>query len=531
MLETQECVWQAHAVTWAIRWRDNRLRWLAATLLILSYASPGYLTSATAAIQTEVNTVFPPPLSSYPTPQGASICEILKARIHADPFNLVATIIFVLAIVHTFVAPAFLRWSHRLQQKHTERLVQHKRTLSAGAPQEVSFFAELFHFLGEVEAIFGIWVVPLLIAITMDKGWLVARDYLSHGVNFTEPLFVVVIMTIAASRPVLKLSEQSMALLAALGKGQPLAWWFSILTIGPVLGSFITEPAAMTICALLLAKKFYELRPHSRFAYATLGLLFVNVSVGGTLTSFAAPPVLMVSGQWGWGFSHMITHFGWKAVVAIIIANVVYGFWFRREFQLLSDKSVVGGTTSVSLEAADQAIPAWVTVVHVLFLGWTVINAHYPALFIGGFLFYLAFLQATEHHQGELALRPALLVGFFLAGLVVHGRLQGWWIGPVLGRLSETPLFFGATILTAFNDNAAITYLASQVPNLSDSLKYAVVAGAVAGGGLTVIANAPNPAGQSILSRFFPEGISALRLLLGALVPTAVVIAAFLLLK
>jgi hypothetical protein len=164
-------------------------------------------------------------------------------------------------------------------------------------------------------------------------------------------------------------------------------------------------------------------------------------------------------------------------------------------------------------------------------MGWTVINAHYPALFVGGFLFYLAFLHATEHHQSELALRPALLVGFFLAGLVAHGGLQGWWIGPVLSRLEEVPLFFGATALTAFNDNAAITYLAAQVPGLSSTLQYAVVAGAVAGGGLTVIANAPNPAGQSILAQFFPNGVSAGKLFFGALIPTVIAIAAFLLLK
>lgn len=456
---------------------------------------------------------------------------MLKVRIQADPFNLVATVIFFLAIVHTFLAPAFLRWSHRLQEKHQKALTEEKQKRSDGAREEVSFLAELFHFLGEVEAIFGIWVVPLLIAVALDKGWPVARDYLGHGVNFTEPLFVVVTMTIAASRPVLKLSEQSMSLIAALGKGSPIAWWFSILTLGPILGSFITEPAAMTICALLLCEKFYQLRPSSSFAYATLGLLFVNVSVGGTLTPFAAPPVLMVSGNWGWGLTQMLTNFGWKAVAGILISNVLYGLWFRREFQFLTNKPVAIGTTEASLRSAEQPIPAWVTLAHLFFLGWTVINAHYPALFLGGFLFYLAFLQATEHHQNELALRPALLVGFFLAGLVVHGRLQGWWIAPVLGRLSETPLFFGATILTAFNDNAAITYLASQVSDLSEPLKYAVVAGAVAGGGLTVIANAPNPAGQSILSRFFPEGISALRLCQGALIPTAIMVAVFLVLR
>jgi hypothetical protein len=166
-----------------------------------------------------------------------------------------------------------------------------------------------------------------------------------------------------------------------------------------------------------------------------------------------------------------------------------------------------------------------------VFLAWTVINNHFPALFIGGLLFYIAFTQATEHHQHELSLRPALLVGFFLAGLVVHGGLQGWWIGPVLRGLSEIPLFFGAVILTAFNDNAAITYLASLVPDFRESLKYAVLAGAVAGGGLTVIANAPNPAGQSILGKFFPDGVSAWRLFLGALIPTLIVCAAFLLFR
>jgi Na+/H+ antiporter NhaD/arsenite permease-like protein len=156
--------------------------------------------------------------------------------------------------------------------------------------------------------------------------------------------------------------------------------------------------------------------------------------------------------------------------------------------------------------------------------------AHHPALFIGGFLFFLAFAQATAHHQSKLDLRPSLLVGFFLAGLVIHGGLQGWWIEPVLKSLGELQLFLGATILTAFNDNAAITYLATLVPGFTDELKYAVVTGAVTGGGLTVIANAPNPAGQSILNRFFPEGIAPGGLFVGALIPTIVMGLCFMLL-
>ena len=126
-------------------------------------------------------------------------------------------------------------------------------------------------------------------------------------------------------------------------------------------------------------------------------------------------------------------------------------------------------------------------------------------------------------------LRPPLLVGFFLAGLVVHGTLQAWWIAPILSRLSTLPLLLGATLLTAFNDNAAITYLASLVPGFSDAAKYAVVAGAVTGGGLTVIANAPNPAGQAILGKHFEDGISPGGLFLGALAPTIVMGACFIL--
>ena len=153
-------------------------------------------------------------------------------------------------------------------------------------------------------------------------------------------------------------------------------------------------------------------------------------------------------------------------------------------------------------------------------------------------MIFIAFTIATDHHQYAVALKGPLLVGFFLAGLVTHGGLQGWWIAPVLSSLGEFPLFIGATVLTAFNDNAAITYLASQVPAFDQhlaadqaraiALQYAVVAGAVCGGGLTVIANAPNPAGQSILIRYFVRGVSPLKLLIAALFPTLVMCCIFL---
>jgi hypothetical protein len=284
----------------------------------------------------------------------------------------------------------------------------------------------------------------------------------------------------------------------------------------------------MTISALLLARQFYHYRPSPALSYATIGLLFVNVSVGGTLTQFAAPPMVMAAGPWHWDMVYMFTHFGWKAFTGIVCATLIYYAIFRKEFHELNEAYLK--TERKLTQGGGAYIPSWIIATQIGFLVFTVAVAHYPALFIGGFLFFLAFAQATAHYQKKLDLRSPLLVGFFLAGLVVHGGLQSWWLEPVLKSLGRVSLFVWATILTGFNDNAAITYLATLVPGFTEPFKYAVVAGAVTGGGLTVIANAPNPAGQAILQRFFPEGVSPAKLLVAALAPTLVLAFAFMLL-
>jgi hypothetical protein len=466
---------------------------------------------------------LPTPLSAYPPPSPDGLWSTLTQRLAQDPFNAIATLIFAVAILHVFGAARFTALAHRVQHAH-----DHERE-KAGLPARPSVRAELLHFLGEVEVIFGLWAVVLAIAITVYHGFAATTEYLNHTVNYTEPLFVVVIMALAATRPVVMAAESALRRVANLGKATPAAWWFTILTVGPLLGSFITEPAAMTICALLLGRQFYDLQPSTRLKYATLGLLFVNVSIGGTLTHFAAPPVLMVARLWAWDTPFMLGHFGLRAVAAIVVSNILYFVVFRREFSRLGaavpapDRDAPEDGSGTILDR----VPAWVTAVHVMFMAWTVVTAHYPVLFVGGFLFFIGFVRATSPYQSQLELKSPLLVGFFLAGLVIHGGLQGWWIQPLLASLSEEPLFLGATVLTAFNDNALITYLATLVPGLSDQLKIAVVQGAVAGGGLTVIANAPNPAGQSILSRFFGGAIAPAGLLLGALFPTAVAVVVF----
>lgn len=527
---------------------------LAGGLLSLSaHASP-----PTSEHAPEASLQFPLPESAYTEMEAAYVAQSehpirlfdqLKIRAAADPFNLVATVIFFLAVIHTFLASSFNRLAHRFEIAHRANLkAQHKVYVDGKDP--VSFRVTVFHFLGEVEAIFGIWLIPLLLAMVLmePEGLSLAAHYIDSR-NFTEPVFVVIIMAIASSRPVVQIAETSMRAVASLGKQSPAAWWLSILIVAPLLGSFITEPAAMTIAALLLGQQFYQFEPSSRFKYATLGLLFVNISVGGTLTHFAAPPILMVAETWNWNLPMMFTHFGWRAIIGIILSTTIYYFLFRKDFAALENQVRSQLATEDAKTKAEPA-PLWVVFIHLGFIAWTVLTLHHPPFFIGGFLFFLAFTSATHHHQYDVRLKTPLMVGFFLAGLVTHGGLQGWWISPVLNSLSEVPLFLSATVLTAFNDNAAITYLASQVASFSpeqlvagqwvsktgtalsqaQGLEYAVVAGAVTGGGLTVIANAPNPAGQSILGKFFNNGVSPLKLLLGALFPTLIMACMFMLL-
>ena len=480
---------------------------------------------------------FPIPLRLYSQEeQGMTLWQKLCYRVEVDPFNLAATIIFFLAILHTFLAPKISSYAHHLEKKHKESLRAQKFRIEH--PEQrlpVSFTSTILHFLGEVEVVFGLWVIPFALVCINYYSMEDFLKYIDHDVVFTEAMFVAVVMVIAASRPIYRLAENTLKKGAALGKGTPAAWWLSVLCIAPLLGSFITEPAAMTLAAILLSKKIYQLKPSTGLCYATLALLFVNVSVGGTLTHFAAPPIVMISEKWRFGFDHMIINFGWKAVVGIIISNILYFMIFRKEFKRLEEvqrsQMAFEHAVPTTWEDRQDDIPLWVYVVSIAFLGWTVYFNHHPALFMGGFMFFLGFTLATPQYQNHVTIKVPLLVAFFLAGLVTLGGVQGWWMEPVLQALSEmgaTATMGVASILTAFNDNASVTYLASTVPGLQEQIKYAIVAGAVTGGGLTVIANAPNPAGQAILGKFFKGGINAVQLFLWAFIPTTIMFLIFL---
>lgn len=419
-------------------------------------------------------------------------------NISPSTVQVVGAAIFAIAVAHTFLTKYFERLAH-LQPAH----------------------AGLWHLLAEVEAVFGFWALVFIVFFGIHSGAGVAIGYL-ESLNFTEPMFVFVVMVMAASKPVLQLAQQCVVIVARwlpLPAG-PSFYWVA-LGITPLLGSFITEPAAMTLTALLLRDQLYAKGISARLRYATLGILFVNVSIGGTLTPYAAPPVLMVAAKWGWDLPFMLTTIGWKAALAVLVNAGAATFLFWRELKGLE-------ITALSQRIS---VPRSLVAVHLMFLVGVVVLAHHPVAFMGLFLFFLGIASAYQRHQDRMMLREGLLVAFFLAGLVTLGGQQGWWLQAALEGLNPTVLYFGATALTAITDNAALTYLGSLVQGTSDAFKYALVTGAVTGGGLTVIANAPNPAGWSILRGQFGDGaISPLWLFVYAVPPTLVAIAAFMLL-
>lgn len=402
--------------------------------------------------------------------------------------EVISAVLFAVAIVHTFATRFF------------EHLA-HTRPTHAG----------VWHLLGEVEVVFDFWAMVLTAVMFTTGGVDVATRYIDSR-NFTEPMFVFAIMVVAGTRPILHTAMAGVRLMARLiplpgGMG----FYFTVLMLTPLLGSFITEPAAMTLAALILADHFFGKGISVRLKYATLGVLFVNVSIGGILTPFAAPPVLMVAMKWHWGFNFMLATFGWKAVIAVVVNALSATLLFRKELAHLTTTAADSG----------KPVPFILTLVHLAILAGIVVFAHHPAMFMGLFLFFLGVAQAYRRHQERLILREGLLVAFFLAGLVILGGQQQWWLQPVLMSMRSDQVFLGAAFLTAFTDNAALTYLGSLVEGLSDGFKYALVAGAVTGGGLTVIANAPNPAGLAILRRYFKESaVSPVGLLMAALPAT-----------
>lgn len=400
------------------------------------------------------------------------------------------TVCFVLALIHTFMVGRFQKLANRFP--------------SGSIPEN------LFHLLGEVEVTFGLWAAVFLLFFASVDGPEAATDYLNSR-HFTEAAFVFVIMAVCSTRPILEFARAAIAFFArALPLPRQMASYITITILGPLLGSFITEPAAMTVTALLLIDTVFK-RSHSlKLKYATIGLIFVNVSIGGTLTPYAAPPVLMVAGKWNWDLAFMLQNFGWKAILCCALSSVLTAFMFRKELLALPEIEKEKG--------ANKRLPLWVAVLHFVFLLAIVVTHKHITVFLGIFLFFMGLYNVTREYQHSMRLREGLLVGFFLGGLVILGEPQTWWLEPVIMSLDSLQLYLGAIALTSITDNAALTFLGSQISGLSEVSRYGLVAGSVVGGGLTVIANAPNPAGYGLLNSYFGKnGIQPLWLTVAAI--------------
>lgn len=419
-----------------------------------------------------------------------------------QPSNLeiLATVLFVLAVTHTFA----IKWIESLSNKYPK-----------GSMAEKSL-----HFLAEAEVIFGLWAALLFVCIAvMNQSIKPAVAYI-EGLNFTEAKFVLVVMIVAATRPIVLLGEWVLNGIAhQLPLAPSVAFYFTALSVGTLLGAFITEPAAMTLIAIMLKRRYFDRGISLKFAYATIGLLFVNISIGGTLTHFAAPPVLMVAHTWGWDTPFMLVNFGWRAAISTCVSAAVVAWMFRKELLAINYS-----------EEEVPPIPKWLTFVHVMFLATVVYLSHYPDVLFGVLMLFVGVTIVTKEHQDPIRLKEGLLVGFFLAGLVTIGNLQAYWLKPIIESLDGSMMFFGALGIGPIIDNAALTYLGSLVEGITPELQRALVAGAVCGGGLTVIANAPNPAGVGILQPskvFGGKRLNPLMLAKGALLPTFIAVICF----
>ena len=201
------------------------------------------------------HTTFPIPLEDYPIVEGGLLAT-LQSRIELSPFNAVVTGIFALAIVHTFLAAQVSAWAHRVQHRHDE--ARRHRGLAA----QPSLTAELLHFFGEVEVIFGLWAIVLFVAIVAHMGLADHHALLQRHGQLHRAAVCRRDHGAGLDATGRRVCRSGAGPRRRPGSGaRPAAWWLSILTIGPVLGSFITEPAAMTICALLLGRQFYDLQP------------------------------------------------------------------------------------------------------------------------------------------------------------------------------------------------------------------------------------------------------------------------------
>jgi hypothetical protein len=153
---------------------------------------------------------------------------VTSRRSNGSSIGKQLTIIFFAAIAHTFLVAKFRRISYRYQQAYQAIEYLLHEPQSSPDPgtghEKLIFRAQFFHFMGEVEAVFGIWLVPLFAAIIVFHGWPTMVEYVGN-VSVSDAIFVVVIMAIAGSLPIIRFTETAITKVSAIGGGTPASWW------------------------------------------------------------------------------------------------------------------------------------------------------------------------------------------------------------------------------------------------------------------------------------------------------------------
>lgn len=428
--------------------------------------------------------------------------------------NLFALACFILAVIHTFLAHFFTRKAHtRAFPLGVSPEKEGRPSSQKGEVTKESFITHILLFFGEVEVVYGLWC---FVFFAVAAYWYGLEPVLSHiaSHDYTEALFVAIALAIASTYPIMRFADSALSRLADIGGGSPMAWWVLLLGVGPFLGALLKETVAMTILVVLLAKHFFASRPSQPLAYATLGLLFTNISVAGLLTSFASSPMIFVAKPWNWDTLYLLKLFGWKVIAGIAVSTSLYFFLFHKELR------------SLRLQKKDSSpprdVPFWVTAIHLLFLILMALSSSQPVILIPLFILFIGFYQATAPYQVFMNLREPLFVGFFLASLILLSDLQFWWIEALVGRLSEKGLYFGSLAISAFTHNTSDALLFSRLKGLDEHVKYLLMSASMTAGGLTIMANGPNIVAYSLLRNKFDNDMSFTKLFLAALFPVLV---------
>ncbi len=406
-------------------------------------------------------------------------------------------------------------WLHVLFQRS-----EHKRMIFPKLCKRHQLFSELYRFVSKVEIVFVLWAVPLFFWFLYTEGYRVTMAYFNSR-NYNSAMFIVVIFLLLESRPIVYFAERLLSSIARIGKTSPKSWWWTLMIATPLLTFLLKESGAMIIGATLLVRHFYAFSPSSRFAYATLGLLFSNISIGGLSSSISSRAMFVILPSLKWGHKFVFQYFAWKATLAILVSTTVCYLIFRKEFDTFP-------TTVLNRDFKGERVPWWIICIHII-LVWIVVWSRYTPLFIVAILlFYIGFQRFTIFYQSPLNIPKACLVGLFYAGMVIFGDLQEWWVLGIMHGMSDFGYMISSYMLSIFLDNALVNYLVHNLPVATDCYLYLVITGCMAAGGLTLLANMPNIIGYLLLRPAFRDSsISQGKLFLAALGPSFISLIVF----